>query len=245
MHNYDLFVVLDAIESTNNYAMEQARAGLATHGKAWFANEQWAGKGQRGKKWVSNKGENIVMSLIVKPSKVFQANPFYISMLIANVCRLFIAEKTNMQTYVKWPNDIYIDDRKAGGILIENIFVGKEWQWTVIGIGINVNQLVFNNVENIPISLKNLTGQEYNPIELAKALQQLIISSLEKLNMEDLKKIHEIFNQHLYKKNRVVSLKKETAVFETTIIGVNEYGQLETSDTLERIFNVGEVEWLK
>ena len=245
MQNYDFFVVLDAIESTNNYAMEQARAGLAIHGKAWFANEQWGGKGQRGKKWVSNKGENIVMSLIVKPSKLFAANPFYLSMLVANICRQFVADKTNLQTFVKWPNDIYIDDRKAGGILIENIFVGKEWQWAVIGIGINVNQEQFEFTENNPISLKSATEQDYIPIALAKELAQLIITFINKVDNEELKNIYSIFNQHLYKKNQLVFLKKETAVFETTIIAINEYGQLITEDTIERIFNVGEVEWVK
>lgn len=245
MHNYDLFVVLDEVESTNNYAMQQAREGLATHGQAWFAYEQRNGKGQRGKKWVSNKGENIILSLIVKPDKLFLTNPFFFSMLVANICRQFLAEKTDLQTCVKWPNDIYIDDRKAGGILIENVFVGIEWKWAVIGIGLNVNQTLFDNIENTAVSLKNITGINYNPLQLAKELQYLVLSSLNELSSYDLEIIHSRFNEFLYKKNQIVSLKKDTAVFNTTIISVNKYGQLITYDTMERLFNVGDIAWIK
>jgi BirA family transcriptional regulator, biotin operon repressor / biotin---[acetyl-CoA-carboxylase] ligase len=245
MDNYDLFVVLDEVESTNNYAMQHAHEGLAIAGQAWFANEQWGGKGQRGKKWVSKKGENIIMSLIVKPSKVFAANPFYLSMLVVNICRQFVADKTNLQTFVKWPNDIYIDDRKAGGILIENIFKGKEWQWAVVGIGINVNQSNFGSIENSAQSLKNATGESYDPVSLAKALQQLLNSELNNIEKEDLKNVMKKCNEHLYKKNSFVSLKKDTAVFKTKILAVNEYGQLLTNDVVERIFSVGEVEWVR
>ena len=245
MDNYDLFVVLDEVESTNNYAMQQAHEGLAIPGQAWFANEQWGGKGQRGKKWVSKKGDNIIMSLIVKPSKLFTTNPFYLSVLVANICRQFIAAKTNLQTYVKWPNDILIDDRKAGGILIENIFKGKEWLWAVIGIGINVNQTNFESIENIAQSLKNATGKSYDPITLAKELHQIINTALNNIEKEDLKSMMEKLNEHLYKRNCFVTLKKDTAVFKTKIVAVNEYGQLLTADAVERIFNVGEVEWVR
>ncbi len=245
MDNYDLFVVLDEVESTNNYAMQQAHEGLAIPGQAWFANEQWGGKGQRGKKWVSKKGDNIIMSLIVKPNKLFTTNHFYMSMLVANICRQFIEAKTNLQTYVKWPNDIFIDDRKAGGILIENIFKGKEWQWAVIGIGINVNQTSFEDIENTAQSLKNVTGKSYDPKTLARELQQLLNTALNSIEKEDFKNVLEKCNKYLYKRDKLVSLKKDTAVFKTKIVAINEYGQLLTADAIERIFNVGEVEWVR
>jgi BirA family transcriptional regulator, biotin operon repressor / biotin---[acetyl-CoA-carboxylase] ligase len=242
MPNYDLFVVLDATESTNNYAMGQIHEGLATHGQAWFAQEQWGGKGQRGKKWESEKGKNIILSVVLKPHKALHDNPFLLSMFTANICRQFFSKLASKNVSIKWPNDIYIDDRKAGGILIENKFRGKDWLWAVIGIGININQIVFE-AEN-SISLKMITGEVYDSVLLAKQLYATLLHEFNELNQEKILYLVDTFNAQLYKREELVNLKKDNAIFKTKIIGVNEKGQLLTNDTLERKWEVGEIEWI-
>ncbi len=241
MHENVLFTILDVVESTNNYAMGQVHAGLAAHGQAWFANEQWGGKGQRDKKWISAKGENIIMTIVLKPDKVFQGNQFLFSAFIAGACHRFFSALAGNGTYIKWPNDIYFGDRKAGGILIENIIKGKEWNWAITGIGINVNQTEFNEEVQNATSLNMITGKNYEVVELAELLQQTILKELENPTTEILSKSLQYYNDHLYKKGKVVKLKKENALFETCIKEVNSFGQLITEDVMERVFDFGEV----
>jgi BirA family transcriptional regulator, biotin operon repressor / biotin---[acetyl-CoA-carboxylase] ligase len=245
MEQNELFSILDSVESTNNYAMAQVHAGLATNGLAWFAKEQWAGKGQRGKAWKSAVGENIILSVAIKPNKLFTSKPFYFSSLVASVCRAFFAEIADEEIKIKWPNDIYFNDRKAGGILIENILKGKDWQWAIIGIGLNINETDFDEDIDNATSLKIITKNNYDPIALAKELHFSLLDELSQITEQRLPLHLNNLNNHLYKKNELVHLKKDNAVFKTTIVAVNEYGQLLTEDVIERTFDVGEVEWVR
>ncbi len=242
MSQNQLFSILDRVESTNNYAMEQVHAGLASHGQAWFAKEQWGGKGQRGKIWQSTVGENVIMSIALRPNKAFNGKPYLLSATVAAICQQLIMEYTANEITIKWPNDIYWSDRKAAGILIENIFKGNSWEWAIVGIGINVNQTVFDFVGVNPTSLKLITNMVLDPVEIAKKLHNKLLNALEVVQEERF--YLKYLNEYLYKKNENVQLKKDNAVFETKIIAVNEYGQLLTKDTMERVFNVGEVEWV-
>ncbi len=238
------FSILDKVESTNNYAMQQIQAALATHGQAWLAKEQWGGKGQRGKKWISQPGQNVLLSIAVVPNKALLSKPFILSMLVANVCKQFFADFGVINTSIKWPNDIFFGDRKAGGILIENIYKGSQWQWAVIGIGININQTEFNNALLQATSLKKVIGTNTDVEEIAKAIHITILQAINsyEIIMEQL--VCSKYNSSLYQKDKSVILKKANANFCTTIKEVNIYGQLITSDVVERTFNVGEVEWV-
>ncbi len=244
MQQNKLFSILDGVESTNNYAMEQVHAGLAIDGQAWFANEQSGGRGQRGKEWKSAVGENIILSVAINPNPVFKLKPFLLSALVASVCRDYFAAMALQGVKIKWPNDIYWGDRKAGGILIENIYNGHNWQWAIIGIGININQVVFDEALVNATSLKIITKVDNNPILLAKNIQKILLEKLSKINTTNAFSFLDILNTHLYKKNETVRIKNNNAVFNTKIIGVNEYGQLITQDVIERVFNIGEVTWV-
>jgi BirA family transcriptional regulator, biotin operon repressor / biotin---[acetyl-CoA-carboxylase] ligase len=245
MEQNEIFSILDSVESTNNYAMQQVHAGLAKHGQCWYAYEQWGGKGQRGKLWKTTVGENVILSIAIQPNPVFKGKPFLLSALVASVCRNCFAEIAGEGTKLKWPNDIYWRDRKAGGILIENIFKGKDWQWAIIGIGINVNQVVFDENVGNATSVKMITEKENDPILIAKKVQKILLQKLNQVNAINVYDCLHNLNNHLYKKNETVSLKKGNAVFATKIIAVNEYGQLLTEDVMERKFEVGEVEWVR
>ena len=245
MKQTPLFNILNRVDSTNNYAMAMVHEGMAKHGMAWFAREQTAGKGQRGKQWVSEPGSNIILSITLQPSTVFISNPFYLSATVAVACNEFLEHLTEKKFCIKWPNDLYRGDRKTGGILIENNYGGGKWNWAVIGIGINVNQTLFENGLQQAISIKQISGKEdLDPAQLADELRAYII---EKFNAAERAHPGELliqYNSLLYKKDKAVRLKKENAVFVTTIKEVNEFGQLITEDSLQRAFNFGEVEWL-
>ena len=236
------FNILDSVDSTNNYAMDMVHAGMAKHGKLWFTPHQIAGKGQRGKNWTSAAGKNIAMSLVLEPERLQISNQFHLSAAIALSCFEFFSSLAGDETKIKWPNDLYWRDRKAGGILIENVLQGKSWKWAVVGIGININQTEFEGGLINPVSLKQITGKNFNIIELAKELHSLLIKNLAALKADDA--VIKGYNEHLYKHNQLVSLKKDGEVFETMIKEVLDIGRLITVDAVEREFDFGEVEWM-
>lgn len=245
MESLELFNILGSVDSTNNYAMAQVHAGLAKEGMAWFAHEQTEGKGQQGKKWESRANQNLLLSIVIMPRKVFFQKQFYFNAVIASTCRDFLSSYAGNEISIKWPNDIYWRDRKAGGILIENILMGMNWKWAVVGIGLNINQSVFENTLVNPVSLTQITGRSFDPLILARELYELVLSVLEKVTEEDFPDILIQYNNRLYKKGQITRLKKDNIVFETYIRAVNGSGQLITEDAVERHFNFGEVEWLR
>ena len=239
-----LFTILDAVESTNNYAMAKLHAGLAVHGQAWFARHQWGGKGQRDNKWFTNKDENITMTVTLKPNRVFKNNIFFFNAVVACTCHQFFSAYAGSATFLKWPNDIYHNDRKAGGILIENIFSGQNWLWAAVGIGININQVLFGDNNNNATSLRTICEKTFDPIELGKKLHVVLLKNFKDIDefSEDL--YFNYYNEHLYKKGALVKLKKDNIIFSTLVKEVNRKGKLVTIDATEREFNSGEIKWI-
>ena len=244
MRSASFFKILDSVDSTNNYAMALVREGLAKHGMACVAKEQTAGKGQRGKSWQMQPGKSIAMSLILKTDKLRTDQQFYLSMLVALAANDFLKKYAGKDTAIKWPNDLYWRDRKAGGILTETVFNGGAWKWAVVGIGINVNQTRFHKSLPNPVSLFQIRNRDYDVIELAEELYEMVMKRVATINETPMDKVKREYNRHLYKLNEVVKLKKASAVFKTTVKGVSLQGQLHTTDTMDRQFDFGEVEWI-
>lgn len=235
------FIELLTVESTNNYAMGLLHAGMAQHGIAVFAHEQTKGKGQRHKQWHSTPNENIILSVIIEPG-LSLSQQFLLSMCVAVGAHRFFAHYAGDEAKIKWPNDLYWRDRKAGGILIENVVNGMDWKYAVAGIGININQTGFEQMPHA-VSLKQITGKEFSSPMLAKELLSQLDLSFRQLKQEP-QTIVQAYQQHLYKRNETVWLKKENRVFQTTVKGVAENGLLITYHTVEEKFGVGEIEWL-
>jgi BirA family biotin operon repressor/biotin-[acetyl-CoA-carboxylase] ligase len=238
------FTILETVDSTNNYAMREVQKGKAMHGNVYFTLSQSAGKGQRGKSWNTNPGENIILSIVIEPLRLLLNEQFMLSIAIAlSCCDLFNEFNTGGFT-IKWPNDLYWRDRKAGGILIENILQGSSWQFSIVGIGININQAVFPPHLPNPVSLKQITGRDHDIFNLARKLCSHVQRRLELLNEGPAVKLLEEYNALLYRQQETVKLKKENIVFETLIRGVNMQGKLLTKAAMEQEFTWGEVEWV-
>lgn len=237
------FVELQQVESTNNYATGLVHAGMAQQGTAVFAHHQTKGKGQHNKQWVGEAGKNIALSLVLQPPGLALSQSFLISMATAVGLRRFYAAHAGNETKVKWPNDLYWRDRKAGGVLIENIVQGNDWKAAVVGIGININQTAFDGVRNRAVSLKQITGRDHNPLELAKELCGFLSDAytvLQKLPSQ----IMEEYKKHLYKLNETVRLKKGSRVFDAVVKDVTAMGELVVQHAVEERFSVGDVEWV-
>ncbi len=237
------FTELTEVDSTNNYAMAQAQQGTANHGHSWFAWRQTAGKGSRGKSWTAADGENIILSVLLSPPSLLQPHHFYLSAGVALAALDFFRSYTDSETTIKWPNDIYWRDRKAAGILIENNMRGAEWQWSVAGIGININQTRFDSSLINPVSLKQITGKTYDVTALAKTLCRCLQVRYKQLQ-QCKESILADYNAVLYKQGETVKLKKGAVVFTGTIQSVNEHGQLEIAGGLQPKVDFGELEWV-
>jgi BirA family biotin operon repressor/biotin-[acetyl-CoA-carboxylase] ligase len=237
------FIVLSRTESTNDYAMDLIRQGRASVGLALFTADQTAGKGQRGKVWEGEPGKNLAVSIILSPGQEFKLDKFFFNAHLTISCLRFLQNLVPIGLTIKWPNDIYRQDKKLAGILIENVIRGKSWDWAVAGIGINVNQTDFSKLNGRAVSLSSITGITYDPEKLSKSLHQFVLASfMEKLNEAELMRN---FNDCLYKRGEKVLLQAGEDVLEAVILGVNEFGQLQVLDDSENIrtFNVGEVVW--
>lgn len=239
------FIVLPSVDSTNNYAMAQVQKGLARHGACFLALEQTAGKGQRGKSWLAEPGQNILMSVVIAPGKLSITEQFYLSMSVSLSCYDFFKNYGSADyTRIKWPNDVYWQDRKAGGILIESIIdASGSWAYSVAGIGININQAQFAPGLHNPVSIRQLSGKQFDVLELCRQLCHFLETRYEQVQA-DKQSIHHDFNRILYKRHEKVKLRKDNVVWETTIESVSADGLLHTRDQLDRQFRFGEVTWL-
>jgi BirA family biotin operon repressor/biotin-[acetyl-CoA-carboxylase] ligase len=237
------FVELESVDSTNNYAMALAKTGKAAHGTLVFAHVQQAGKGQRGRTWESSPGKNIVLSAVLEPVAVQALSAFGLSASVALACYDFFIRYAGPESVaIKWPNDLYWNDRKAGGILIENSFRGDRWAFAIAGIGININQTEFPETARNPVSLRQITGRTFDVLALARELGACLDRRYSEWEAGG--SMTDAYNRVLYRRGQEVQLKKDNAVFRTQVEGVSPQGDLLTRDVIERRFTFGEVEWV-
>ncbi len=140
---------LQTCSSTNLLAFQDSLTNDLEEGFAWIAGHQTSGRGQRGNTWEARPGENLLVSYLLKPPSKLLDRQFFLSKSIAlgiidglqKWSRVHTGE--NMPLKIKWPNDIYLDNYKIGGILIENNLQAAKWSFSIVGLGLNVNQMEF------------------------------------------------------------------------------------------------------
>lgn len=242
------FTELTSVDSTNNYAMGIVQKGAGIHGSAWFAHEQTAGKGQRGKIWKAAPSQNILLSVLLDTSSLPLSKQFFLSMTVGLAAYDFFNNHALGETSIKWPNDIYWRDRKAAGLLIENVIKGHIWQWAVAGMGININQAGFGDLETA-VSLRQITGKTFDTVALSKelcaCLQQRFTQLQQSINNPEKEALLlQQYNQVLFKRGERVKLKREEAVFECVIDHIDSNGLLWVQEAMQPSFRFGEVQWL-
>lgn len=167
--------IIDRCHSTNSEIPREA-----PHGFALMALEQTAGRGQRGNSWEAEPGKNITLSLMLRPEGMEAVRQFEISEAVALGVLDLLCELGISNVAVKWPNDVYVGDRKICGILIENALSGQFISRSIAGIGLNVNQREFRSDAPNPVSLWQLTAREYQLEELAEELVSAILRRLDR-----------------------------------------------------------------
>lgn len=214
---------LDTIDSTNNYAANLVKEGKIAHGAVILADEQTAGRGQRGTLWASNAGENLLLSLYVTPDNLSVEN----QVALTHFSSLSVVEflrKIGISAHVKWPNDIYVGSKKLAGILIENTICGGNIKGSIIGIGINVNQLNFSTIQASSIQLEK---KEFVSIETVLfSLISEFNAFWPLLNSGNLEQLKILYLDALYLINESAFFEDESGEFEGIIRGVSSGGQL-------------------
>ncbi len=160
-------------------AMPEARAGTVV-----VTDCQTAGRGQRGNSWESEPGKNLTFSILLRPASIPAVRQFELSMLVAlavaeNVDAALASAGSDLRAAVKWPNDIYVGDRKISGILIENSLSGSVISRSIAGIGLNVNQEVFYSDAPNPVSLYQLTDKEFELDKILSSVTESITTAVE------------------------------------------------------------------
>lgn len=193
---------LESTDSTNSYMAAHA-AGLS-HGTMVTVREQSAGRGQRGNSWESEPGMNVTMSMLLLPDGLQAVRQFLISEAVAvgvaDTLRHYLGDNAGVS--VKWPNDIYVGDRKICGILIENVLTGRGITRSIAGVGLNVNQRRFCSDAPNPVSMFQLTGCEADVDEVAVRLRENILRRYDEgivAGMAD--ELHTLYKRGLWRRD--------------------------------------------
>lgn len=221
---------------------------MAQNGLVIHAKHQNQGRGQRGKIWQDHPG-NLKFSIIIKPPANFH-NPFYLSIITSIVISQYLISLLSNRYIVsiKWPNDIYINDKKACGLLIENTFRGPYWQYAVIGIGLNVNQEQFSDSLGNATSLYLASGEKICKFkEIITNLRAGILNRLRDFDEKAHFQLIEEYNSHLYQRNNKIKflLTSTGERFEALVLGVSAEGKLRLKlpEGIKE-FSFGSIVWL-
>jgi BirA family biotin operon repressor/biotin-[acetyl-CoA-carboxylase] ligase len=228
-------IYLDQVSSTNTYALDLISKINPPEGTCIYTDYQSAGRGQIGRFWHSSAAKNLLTSYIFYPNTLIAPDQFFLNMIsglaVRDVVALFCKH-----VKIKWPNDIYVSDKKIAGILVQNILRGNHIKATVIGIGLNVNEVSFPSEIPNPTSLILECGIQSQLTDI----RQLLSSKLEyyylKLKANQLGWLTDQYVDCMYKRLEYSSfINPEGSVFNGEILGVDTQGKLiirdENNDT--------------
>lgn len=236
-----------SVDSTNDQAARLAAERELPEGTVVNARKQTRGRGQDSNSWESEPGMNLTCSMVLYPRFLPAGAQFALSKVVAlGVWKTVADILPNEKVSIKWPNDIYIGDRKVAGILIQNTILGPVLDCSIAGIGLNVNQLIFTSDAPNPVSLKMITGEEYSLVLLLEQLVKNIEDYYNILKSRHYTDIAGLYFNNLYRKGVMSRYRKDGKIIEAKITGLNEYGHLllETMDGAMLECEIKEIEFI-
>ena len=240
----------DSIGSTNTYLRELNGGDPAYDYEVAVADFQTAGRGQKGNTWESEQGKNLLFSILAHPKGIKVQEQFYISEAIALAVSDAVIAAAGPEYAagfsVKWSNDIYYKDCKMAGILIENTLQGSSILDTVVGVGLDVNQEVFVSDAPNPISLKNITGRDYDRDALLDDIIARFIGYMELDTPSKRAGVDELYRSRLYRRQGYYKFRDENGVFEACIEGIRPDGclMLQTRSGEHRTYEFKQVQFV-
>ena len=234
---------IDAIDSTNRALKRQYHASKLVHGEVLWALDQQKGKGQRESQWLSQPNKNITFSFFLSPEKLALPTVFVLNCWVALAVRSALISFGIPTVSIKWPNDILSENKKICGLLIENLYRGKKHNGSIVGIGLNVNQLEFPDLKRAS-SMQLAAGRPFVVEEvMMKILENLTDYLTSGMVVSD---SFSAFNKALFGLGEKRSFLAEGQAFQATVDSVNEQGELilKTEDDQFRTFQHKTVEWV-
>jgi len=232
-------------DSTNDYARELLSEDAPREGCVVIAGEQKKGRGYGSNAWHSRRGKNLLFTVILYPNFIAANQQFLISKTISLGIYDYLSAHIS-DVSIKWPNDIYVEDRKIAGMLIENDLMGSSLKTSIVGIGLNVNQEEFPVDLMNPVSLRQMIEKK---LPLKKEFRKLCTHLDRRYRMlaqGKVDKINREYHEHLFRLNTMATYQADGREFRAKIVGVSDYGQLilenDVGKTLE--FNFKEVEFV-
>ncbi len=232
----------ETLGSTN----DEAQGAQYRSGDIVVAERQSAGRGQRGHSWISGEGINLTLSAVLQPTQIEARDQFRVSQVAAlSICDMLRGYE--LSPTVKWTNDIYIDERKIVGILIENRLSGTRLARSVVGIGLNVNQEIFDPSLPNPTSMSLVAGATFDRQEVLQALERAIMHRFDQLERGDYSTIEEEYHTLMYRRGEEHTYRLSSGEERRgTILGVESSGHLIVEwgkDAIDR-YSFGEIEFV-
>ncbi|WP_184661378.1 biotin--[acetyl-CoA-carboxylase] ligase [Pedobacter cryoconitis] len=241
-------IKLLAVDSTNNFLKRMvSNSEPLPEGTVIMAENQYEGRGQVGNKWHAEPGKNLTFSILLHPSFLSLSEQFNLNMTISIAIQKALSGITGTGLTVKWPNDIYFGDKKIGGMLLENIVSGSRIKACIVGIGINVNQEVFE------AELQWRAGSIFQILQRHVDLTALLAEICSHIEAEYLKlksgsctNLRNEYLNSLYRFNVKANYRQNGEIIEGIITDVSESGllSLETSNGV-KTYNFKEIEFIQ
>ena len=237
---------LDTVDSTNNYTANLIKEGKILPGAVIMADEQTAGKGQRGAVWTSNAGENMLLSVFLNSANLSLHQQVALTHFAA-VSVLETLRKIGISAQIKWPNDIFVGHRKIAGILIENAIVNGQISHSILGIGLNVNQMDFKDLSATSVKREKMAF--YAVEDLLFQLIFVLNKYWEPLESGDLGLLRSLYLDNMYLLEQEATFEDENGIFNGTIQGISEVGLLTirtivNGETILRNYDLKEVRFI-
>lgn len=213
--------------STITWMHDELKTNTLSHGYCVYTDFQTGGRGQGKNSWESERAQNVMFSLLLRPEKIGALQQFFISEMVALAISEVLEKYLKTNVHIKWPNDIYVDDRKICGILIENKLSGNHIASCIIGAGINVNQKKFLSDAPNPVSMFQLAGQTFDRDVILDEMVSLILDKYESFLPENPEMLQKQYFEKLYRNAGFFTFKsKEGEPFEAEIHAVLPTGHL-------------------
>lgn len=220
-----VIVKLDETSSTNSELKLLQQKGALAEGSVVMTEFQTAGRGQLGNSWYASKGKNLLFSFLLYPHSVKSRDQFIISRIVSLAIKR-VLDRYIQGVSIKWPNDIYWNDKKIAGILIENSLMGQHINYTIVGVGINVNEDEFPEHLPNPVSLKQITGSDSDREIVFTLLHQEFLTLYQSMERGEIVTIEQEYMQELYRKDGVHWFTDKQGRFKATIKTVLPTGHL-------------------
>jgi BirA family biotin operon repressor/biotin-[acetyl-CoA-carboxylase] ligase len=214
-------------------------------GTVLVTENQTSGKGQSGNSWESESGKNLLFSILLYPDFLELHHRFLLSELTANSVKQVLDQYIDCVT-IKWPNDIYYQDKKIAGILIENEITDNKIRQSIVGIGINVNQETFTSDAPNPVSLKQILGGDTDMDLLLAEIVNKLLSTYEELKNGESDHMKQYYHSSLYRKSGMYLFSDENGLFSAKIDSVADDGVLSliTDEDERRKYSFKEVSFV-